>query len=562
MHIFEHFKYERPNPEEIQKVFALKIAHLKKAKNAKAFLLIINQIEKLRATTDSMIVLADIRFKINTKDDFYVKEHAFCDKLIPLMQDLSKDYFEVIVNSKFRDDFTKKYGTNVISIMKKSLQTIQPEVLSLLERENMLKSEYTKLLSSAQFDFKGKNMTMGELRALFTSKDRETRKLAQEKFSDFFKEKEKDFDELFDKLVHLRHEIAVILGYHNFIELGYDRLGRVDYGSRDVKQLQTYAKEIYIPFVNKIREWQKEQLHIDRLYYYDDPFYFNEEIVLKGDFSYILKEVEKTFTHMGVESRRFFTFMVKRHLLDLLPKKSKLDWGFCHFIKTEKSPFIFMNYAGSAKNLLTLYHESGHALSDFINRNKTFWEWNMVGLETGEIHSSTMEFFSWPYANRITAKPELFKLSGFLDATLFIPYGLLVDSFQHWVYENPNASIADRKKQWRVLEKVYLPHRNYEENAFLDRGNFWFRQLHIFEMPFYYVDYVIAYFCAFQYLFKSKENFVKAWKDYIQLIKSAVTYGFHDTLLRGNLEDPFQKNTIQKITLKLDTLFQELSKNI
>lgn len=143
-----------------------------------------------------------------------------------------------------------------------------------------------------------------------------------------------------------------------------------------------------------------------------------------------------------------------------------------------------------------------------------------------------------------TAKFEFFHMS---DGILFIPYGVLVDHFQHYVYENPQDSPGERRAKWRELEKLYLPYKNYEGNDYLEAGGFWQKQSHIFETPFYYIDYTLAQVCAYQFYVKDLENHEKAWKDYMNLCKAGGSKSFLSLLELADLKSPFEEGTLKSV---------------
>jgi len=559
---FENYQYKRPNLKKIKIEYIQLLKQLKEAENFNSFKTILSQIQKIRNNFETMSSLVNIRYKINTKDKFYEDERKIIDEISPSIQEINKNFFEVIVNSKFKEDFKKEYGRNIFEKMELSLKVISPEVIKLLEKENKLISKYSKLIGSAELSFQNKKMNLSEIRSYFESKDRNIRKDANDVYWKFFSDNEEKFDNIFDELVKVRHEIAINLGYENFIDLAYDRWGRNDFNKRDVKQLRENLFKNFIPLTKKIIEWKKKSLNIEKLYYYDEAVFLNEEIKPKGDTNSKIEKTKEMFMEMGVETKDFFNYMVDNNLLDLLPRNGKAVGGFCDFIKNEKSPFIFMNFNDTANDISTLIHECGHALACYLNKDKDFLEWNFEGLEIAEIHSMSMEFFSWPWMKDFFNNKNKFKLIHLVKSALFIPYGILVDEFQHWVYKNPKANPQQRKLMWREIEKRYLPHTDYEKNSFLEKGAFWFRQLHLFELPFYYIDYVIAQFCAFQYLFKSKKDFSKAWKEYINLINSAIDRGFLESIEIGKLKNPFKEDSIISITKDIESLFYELSKTL
>ena len=158
----------------------------------------------------------------------------------------------------------------------------------------------------------------------------------------------------------------------------------------------------------------------------------------------------------------------------------------------------------------------------------------------------SMEFFTWPWMQLFFKEDtEKFKFEHLSAALQFLPYGVAVDEFQHLVYENPNMTPAERNETWRMVEKKYLPHRTYEGNDFLEKGGYWHRQSHIFSSPFYYIDYVLAQICAFQFWKRSLEDKENAWKDYVRLCKAGGSMSFLKLVELAGLRSPFEDGTVE-----------------
>ncbi|HBG7808534.1 TPA: M3 family oligoendopeptidase, partial [Clostridioides difficile] len=154
---------------------------------------------------------------------------------------------------------------------------------------------------------------------------------------------------------------------------------------------------------------------------------------------------------------------------------------------------------------------------------------------------------------------DKYKFTHLSSAIKFIPYGVIVDEFQHYIYKNPNIDKSKRKEIWRFLEKKYLPHRKYGDNSFLDRGCWWFKQGHIFKNPFYYIDYVLAQICALQFWKKMIQDRDTGWKDYINICKVGGTKSFLDIVSMGNLYSPFDDGCIESIIGDVKSWFDEIN---
>ena len=546
---FEKYVYERPDIDKIKGQFNELLKKFDRANSFETQNDIMAKINELRNEFETMESLVHIRHTLDTRDESYDRENDYIDEVAPIYEGLINQYYKSLVNSKFKSKLKEKWGKQIFTIAQLKIDTFSDEIIEDLQRENKLVSKYTKLRTSAKIDFEGEERNIPQMVPFMESKNRDRRIKAQKSLTEFFKKNEKEFDSIYDQLVKVRHKIAKKLGYQNFIELGYKRLSRSDYNSEKVKNFRQQVLKDIVPIASELRERQRSRLKIKDLKYYDEPLQFlTGNATPKGDHQWIMENGKKMYTELSNEANEFFTYMLEKNLLDVLAKEGKAGGGYCTFINKYKSPFIFSNFNGTSEDIDVLTHEAGHAFQVYLSRNYDLPEYIWPTLDACEIHSMSMEFFAWPWMeNFFKEDVEKYKFAHLSGALLFIPYGVLVDEFQHWVYENPEATPEKRKMMWRNLEKKYLPHRDYEDNKFLDRGGYWFRQGHIFGNPFYYIDYTLAQICAFEFWFKSRENREKAWGSYLNLCKAGGSKSFLELVELANLKNPFEDGTIKRI---------------
>ena len=550
---FNDYKYERIDIDAVKKQFEELIDSFKKADNAEKQYEIMDKVINLRNYIDTMTTLVSIRHSINTADDFYDKENDYCDEISPLLYGFTTDFYEALVTSKFRKELEDKYGKFLFDQAECSLKTFNEEVIPQLQEENKLSSKYDKLIASAKIPFDGEERTLSQMVPYTQSKDRNIRKDAAKKVAEFFSANKHEFDEIYDKLVKVRTEIAHKLGFKNYVELAYARLRRLDYNAQDVAGYRKQVLENIVPLHSELRERQAKRLGIDKLKFYDEPIKFNSgNADPHGDPEWILNHGKTMYRELSKETDEFFTFMTENNLLDLLSKKGKNSGGYCTYIPDYKSPFIFANFNGTAHDIDVLTHEAGHAFQVYESRGYEVPEYLWPSYEACEIHSMSMEFLTWPWMGLYFENDEdKYKFIHLSEALLFIPYGVTVDEFQHWVYENPEATPEERRNKWLETERKYLPTRDYGEIDELKEGIFWFRQGHIFGTPFYYIDYTLAQVCAFQFWIKSRENREKAWKEYLNLCRLGGSKPFFELMKAANLKNPFNEGTIASVIPKI-----------
>lgn len=546
---FSDYKYERPDMDKLKVEMNDLLETFKNANSGQEQIEILHKISKLRNSVETAAALVSVRHTINTEDAFYDAENNFIDDAMPLYEEMVDQLYKVLNESRFKEDLKAEFGDHLFNIIDVKLKTFKPEILEDLKLENSLNSKYTKLRTSAKIMFEGEERNLAQMVPFYESTDRVIRKRAQEATTKFFEENETAFDDLYDELVKVRHRIAQKLGFENFIELGYYRLSRTDY---DDKMVKTYREQVYrdlVPIATKLKERQMKRLGLESLKYYDEPIAFTSgNATPKGSPEWILENGRKMYQALSKETGEFFNFMLENQLMDLEAKKGKAGGGYCTFFSDYKAPFIFSNFNGTSGDIDVLTHEAGHAFQVYQSRHYEIPEYTWPTLEACEIHSMSMEFLTWPWMETFfkedTAKYHFNHLS---EALLFIPYGVLVDEFQHFVYGNPEVTPAERKQKWAELEAKYLPHRKYEDNDFLKRGGYWFRQGHIFSDPFYYIDYTLAQVCAFQFFVKAQNDREKAWQEYLELCNKGGSLSFLKLLEVANLNNPFEEGSLKRI---------------
>nr|WP_314045609.1 M3 family oligoendopeptidase [uncultured Leptotrichia sp.] len=557
---FNDYKYEKINIDETKEKFSNLIKSFSDAENLEEQTKYMDEIIKLRNHIDTMETLVSIRHSIDTTDEFYDKENEYVDEISPILFGFISEFYKALVNSKFRADLEKKYGKFLFDLAENTLKTFNEEIIPDLQEENRLSSKYSKLIASAKIQFDGEEKNLSEMVPYTQSKDRNVRIEASKKVAHFFKENKDEFDKIYDGLVKVRTTIAQKLGYKNYVELGYAQLSRLEYDSEMVASYRKQVLENIVPLHTELRQRQAKRLGLDKLKFYDEPIKFNSgNADPHGDPEWILNHGKTMYNELSKETAEFFSFMTEKNLLDLLSKKGKMSGGYCTYIPEYKSPYIFANFNGTSHDVDVLTHEAGHAFQVYQSRGYEIPEYLWPTYEACEIHSMSMEFLTWPWMDLFFENDaEKYKFIHLSEALLFIPYGVTVDEFQHWVYENPNATPDDRRAKWLEIEKKYLPTRDYGEVDDLKEGIFWFRQGHIFNSPFYYIDYTLAQVCAFQFWIKSQENREKAWDEYLALCKLGGSKPFFELMKAANLKNPFEQGTIASVIPKIREFLESI----
>lgn len=546
---FEEMQYERPNIEAFANEIKPLLEQFESASSWSEQDEILTAINELRKKFETQGQLAYVRHSINTKDEFYQAEQEFIDEAEPVYQQYITDYYRVLVNSKFRSELEGKWGAQLFRLAEYSLKTFSPDIIPELQQENKLITEYKKLIASCKIQFEGEERTLAQMTPFQQSPDREMRKRAWEATSGFMSDNESEFDRIYDELVKLRTSMAKKLGFNSFVELGYARMQRIDYNAAMVANFRNQVLEHIVPVATELKKRQQKRIGVEELLYYDENFSFKSgNPVPKGEMDWIVERGAKMYKELSPETDEFFTFMLDNGLMDLNAKPGKQSGGYCTFFGDHKAPFIFSNFNGTSGDIDVLTHEAGHAFQNYESRNLGAPEYAFPTFEAAEIYSMSMEFFTWPWMDLFFEEDaDKYRFDHLASGLLFLPYGVSVDEFQHFVYEHPEATPTERKQAWRDIERKYLPHRNYEGNMYLEQGGFWQKQGHIYNTPFYYIDYTLAQICAFQFWKWMNEDRAAAWQSYLKVCREGGSKSFTELLKVAGLISPFEDGCVESV---------------
>ena len=433
--------------------------------------------------------------------------------------------------------------------MELAFKSFDEKLIPLMQEENALVTRYSKLIATAQIPFEGEIYNISLLRRFLTAGDRTVRRSAWKALSDYFLSVTDEIDEIFDKMVKNRTAQARMLGYENYIELGYCRMDRNSYGREEVENFRRQVKEYFVPFASRIHEKRRERIGVEKLSYIDNDVYFkNGNPAPIGTPEEILAAGQKMYSELSPETKEFFDYMQENELFDVLGRKTKRQGGYMTYLPLYRSPFIFANFNGTNSDVDVITHECGHAFQGYLMRDEEIREYGDITMETAEIHSMSMEYFTYGWMNDFFGDRKDDYLTMHLeDSAAFVPYGCMVDEFQHIIYAQPDMTPKERKEVWKKLEAEYRPHLDYEGDPFFGEGGWWQRQSHIFQSPFYYIDYCLASICAMQYKKMMDEDFTAAWESYKKLCRLSARKFYVPMLQEVGLESPFADGCVEAI---------------
>lgn len=557
---YSELNYERIKIDEFENYVDNLIVEFNNSSEADTQIDIIEKYQKKQKEFHSYSSIANLNFARDTKDKKAIQENLYYDNIGPEYSAIDNKFTKTIYNSKFKRELVDKFGSHFNDLIEMELKSFDEKIVDILKIENTIKNRYRTLLANAKIEFDGKILNLTGLTPYMQSTNREERKSAYKKLDEFFKNNSQELDIIFDRLVQLRNQKAKILGFQNYVELGYLNMSRSEYGPNEIKKYRELIVKYIVPLVKKINNKRKEILEIDKMRIYDTLYFKNGNPKPKGGVEFQVNQAKKMYSELSSETNEFFDIMVNEELMDLDNRAGKSGGGFCTSFPLYERPYIFANFNGTDHDVTVLTHEAGHAFQCYMSRKQPINRYLWPTYEACEIHSMSMEFLTWDWMELFFKEDtEKFLFKHIAGSLSFLPYGALVDHFQHWVYENPNALPEERKEKWLELEAIYQPDKDYDDLSFLGSGGLWQKQSHIYQVPFYYIDYTLAQVCAFQFWIKMGIDKESTWKDYLKLCEAGGSLPFLKLVKLANLDSPFDEKVFQNVADKVDKWLDENS---
>lgn len=548
---FTEMPYTRPDMEAAKAEVAALTARLTEAPDYAAAKSVFLEYQTSQKHLMTLCTLAEIRNSIDTRDEFYDTEVKYINAAMPEVQQYAQGFTAALLNSPFRADFEAEYGDLMFINAEIALKSFSPEIIPEMQAEADLTMAYQKLIASAQIPFEGGTYTLSQLTPFKTDPDDARRLAAWKVEGQWYKDNQAELDRIYDELTHLRDTMGKKLGYEGYTTLGYYRMGRNCYTEADVKQFRAAVVKYLVPVADAIYRAQAERL--GKTY----PMSFADNALMfrsgnprpAGTAEDILRQGDKFYDELSPETSEFFRTMRAQELLDVLSTEGKAGGGYCTGIPDYEVPFIFANFNGTQGDVEVVTHEAGHAFACWMNRDRIPMDYMWPSMEACEVHSMSMEFFAWPWAEGFFGEDtRKFLYSHLAGALTFIPYGTMVDHFQHEVYARPDMTPAERHGVWKELLGVYMPWVKLDgEIPFYAEGEGWQRQSHIYGSPFYYIDYCLAQTVALRFWAMIQNDLSDAWAHYMAYTKEGGSKTFTDLLKHAGLDTPFDEACLRAV---------------
>ncbi|MBO4277938.1 MAG: M3 family oligoendopeptidase [Clostridia bacterium] len=564
MQKFKDIEYKRPDVNALKAEMKAAIKRFKEAKSAEEANKIFLEINSKLEPAETMMVICNVRNTMNMADKFYDAEMNYWNSTMPRLMPLFKKFSAALVESPYRKDLEAIYGEHYFKDAEIEQKLFNKRIILPMIKENKLSTEYSKTAAACSVEFMGEKCNFYGLLRHMESTDRAERKAAFEEWAKLYEGISPKLDEIYGKLVALRRKKAKRLGFNSYIDYIYLSRGRYDYGAKEAAEFREAVRKYITPLCEKLYADQQAELGVDKLQIYDESLtYADGNANPVGTPEELVKKAQDMYAAISPETKEFFDFMVEHELFDFVTRENKHLGGYMTQLPEYKAPFIFSNFNGTAADIDVLTHEAGHAFEYYYGSRRLPIN-GIVGStsEINEIHSMTMEHFTYPYMDSFFGeKADKYRFAHFTDAVKCIPYLVSVDEFQHLVYENPGSGPADWRRFWKQTEQKYMPWRSYDGNAFLEGGGFWMQKQHIFLYPFYYIDYALAALGAFS-LYRKQVEGGDAWSDYLTLCSIGGKYGYFETLSRAGIPLPLKEETVRAAAEFCEKRAEELKKAV
>lgn len=540
---------EAPRFDDLQATYDDLTQQLERAANAGEAIEVFRAWDAQRRRFSTWSSLTELHFQQDTSNAQYKADADALHELQPKIEGIDAALKRKFLAHPLRPQLEADLGAYLFERWEIDVTAYDPVIEPLAVQEAAKDDEYVELLASASFDFRGEHLNLPRIAKYSEHPDRNVRReAAAEKWS-FFSRNRDQLDRIFDDLVHLRDRMARELEFHNFIELGYRRLRRTDYGPTEVAGYRNAIVREIVPLAQRIVQRQARDLGVDEIMLWDEHvFGMQPPPKPPQEYDVMLGAARDAFYGVGERVGDFAALMMRRDLLDLQSRDAKAGGGFCTSFPTYGLPYIFANFNGTTHDVNVLVHEMGHAFQGYSSRDLPVSEYLWPTYEACEVHSMSMEFFAWPQLERFFGEDApRYRMQHLKSSLLFLPYGAAVDHFQHFVYENPNAAPAERHGFWKQLEATYLPWRRYGGIEHPELGGYWQNQRHIYQMPFYYIDYTLALCCALQFWSRSLDDYAAALRDYVALCARGGALPFQALVKSAGLRSPFDDGVLHAV---------------
>lgn len=518
---------------------------------------------ELEAVLEEDMAWRYIKMNIDTTDEKLAESfNFFITEVEPKVAPYENEFNLKLVNSPYVDELNKEKYHIYIRGIKKQIEIFREENIPLNTKLQADAQKYGAISAKMTINYDGKELTLQQAANYLKNIDRAIREEVFHLSNTRRLEDEEQLNTLYTELIQLRNKVAQNAGFANYRDYMFAAMGRFDYKPQDCFDFHhAIAKEV-VPVTNLFDQEKKELLGVDTLKPWDTavdptgkaplkPFEGGEELIDKS-----IKCFYKIRPFFG----DCLEIMKQMKYVDLDSKKGKAPGGFNYPLHEIGVPFIYMNSVGSQRDLVTMVHEGGHAVHSFLSRDLELTGFKDAPSEVAELASMSMELLTMDYWDEFYTNPEELKRAKkeqLEKALETLPWVASIDKFQHWVYENPTHTVEERYATWTSIMKEFgsnVVDWSGNENAL---AALWQKQLHLYEVPFYYIEYGMAQLGAIAVWRNYKQNPTKAIDQYIEALKLGYTKSIGEIYQAAGIEFNFTQAYVKEL---VDFIKDELEK--
>jgi oligoendopeptidase F len=508
---------------------------------------------ELEAALEEDFAWRYIRMTCDTTDEKLLNDFQyFATEIEPKIAPISNELNKKFINCQFTTELDKdKYFVFTRGI-KKALELFREENIPLLTQIQVEQQKYQGITGSMSVILNNQEYTLEQAAVFLKDTDRSVRQTAWEAITARRLQDKVQLDNLFHSLLKLRHQVALNAGFENFRDYMFQALGRFDYTAADCLNFHKAIEKEIVPILKDQAENRRIALNLSELKPWDmevdtsgkaalKPFKNGEELIDKSI---------KCFQGLSPYIGERLEIMKRNGFFDVDSRKGKAPGGYNYPLAESGAPFIFMNSAGTFRDLTTMVHEGGHAIHTFITAGLELNDFKHTPSEVAELASMSMELISMDHWDVYFENPEDLKRAKkdqLKDVLKTLPWVAVVDQFQHWIYTNPEHSVEERSQAWKNIFKAF-------GNNFSDwsehpeaQENLWQKQLHIFEVPFYYIEYGIAQLGAIAVWKNYKKDPEKGLSMYLDALKLGYTKTIKEIYETAGIEFNFSAEYVKEL---------------
>lgn len=559
------YKYERADIEKALAFLDGQIQKVKSVGGVNELVAVRDEVNKFFESFNTTVGLAMIRHSLDVRDKFYSAEQDYYDESLPRLSAKATEFNRAFIDSPHADKLSEVINPLIVDNIKASLRVMDERIIAECVEENKLVTEYDKLLADQKYHFNGKDVTLSEMHGFCKNPDRAVRKAAFTVIGETLLKIQDKLDDIYDRMVKVRTSMARKMGFDNFVEMGDLRIGHIGYGRKQIEVFRNSVLNDVVPALAELKADLAKRLGLDHVHIYDNDNYISGgNIDPVGSASDLFAAAQRMYNEMSPALGEFFKEMCDAEAIDYVSREGKMGGGYAEMLYAFGQPFIFANFNGTMDDVGVLTHEFGHAYAfKRAAANNVDLDLFVGGMETAETHSMSMEALCNKYNGYFYGEREKqATYQQIFDALNFLPYGVIVDYYQELVYTNPDMTAKKRRELWLKLEAQFRPYVDMSDVPFINVGGRWQYQKHIYESPFYYIDYCLSTCLALQFGELATVDFDDALNKYLNLVEAGGTKNIDTLAYEAGLKSPFDDGALKGLCKQVKKHLEKLGEEI